>query len=84
MQCKLLQPDADNLVSVNKSPKIPANQKVNIDSTKFPVLNQLITHKAENKLPGDRYQIKIGSNLVSQIHILDLHQGHQTIYDQKA
>ena len=35
------------LVSANKSPKIPANQKVTIDSTKFPVPNQLLTHKAE-------------------------------------
>ena len=47
MQCKHPQPVADPLVSANKSPKIPANQKVTIDSTKFPVLNQLITHKAE-------------------------------------
>ena len=45
MQCKHPQPDA--LVSANKSPKIPANQKITIDGTKFPVLNQLITHKAE-------------------------------------
>ena len=45
MQCK--HPVADALVSANKSPKIPANQKVNIDSTQFPVLNQLITQKAE-------------------------------------
>ena len=41
------QPVADTLVSANKSPKLPADQKVTIDSTKFPVLNQLITHKAE-------------------------------------
>ena len=47
MQCKHPQPVADALVSANKSPKIPADQKVTIDSTKFPVLNQLITHKAE-------------------------------------
>ena len=38
MQCKHPQPVADALVSANKSPKIPANQKVTIDSTKFPVL----------------------------------------------
>ena len=47
MQCKHPQPVADALVSANKSPKIPANQKVTIDSPKFPVPNQLITHKAE-------------------------------------
>ena len=47
MQCKHPQPVADTLVSANKSPKIPADQKVTIDSTKFPVTNQLITHKAE-------------------------------------
>ena len=47
MQCKHPQPVADTLVSPNKSPKIPTNQKVTIDSTKFPVPNQLITHKAE-------------------------------------
>ena len=47
MQCKHPQPVADTLVSANKSPKIPTNQKVTIDSTKFPVPNQLITHKAE-------------------------------------
>ena len=47
MQCKHPQPVADTLVSANKSSKLPANQKVIIDSTKFPVLNQLTTHKAE-------------------------------------
>ena len=47
MQCKHPQPVADTLVSANKSPKTPANQKVTIDSTKFPVPNQLITHKVE-------------------------------------
>ena len=73
MQHKHPQPVADTLVSANKSPKIPANQKVTIDSTKFPVLKQLITHKAETI-----------TNLVSQIHISDLHQGCQTIYDQKV
>ena len=40
MQCKHPQPIADALISANKSPKIPANQKVTIDSAKFPVLNQ--------------------------------------------
>ena len=33
MQCKHPQPAADTLVSANKSPKIPADQKVTIDST---------------------------------------------------
>ena len=47
MQHKHPQLVADTLVSANKSPKIPANQKITIDSTKFQVLNQLITHKAE-------------------------------------
>ena len=47
MQCKHPQPVADTLVSANKSPKIPADQKVTIDSTKIALLNQLITHKAE-------------------------------------
>ena len=40
MQCKHPQPVADTLVSANKSPKIPADQNVKIDRTKFPVLNQ--------------------------------------------
>ena len=48
MTCKHPQPVADALVSANKSPKIPANQKVTIDSTKFPVPNQLITPKSRN------------------------------------
>ena len=43
MQFKHPQPVADTLVSANKSPKIPASQKVTIGSTKFPVPNQLIT-----------------------------------------
>ena len=47
MQCKHPQPAADTLVSGNKSPQIPANQKVTIDSAKFQVPIQLITHKAE-------------------------------------
>ena len=47
MQNKHPQPVADTLVSANKSPKIPTDQKVTIDSTKFPVPNQLIIHKAE-------------------------------------
>ena len=47
MQCKHPQPVADTLASDYKSPKIPADQKVTIDSRKFPVPNQLITHKAE-------------------------------------
>ena len=47
MQCKHPHPVADTLVSANKSPKIPTDQKVTIDSSKFPLLDQLITHKAE-------------------------------------
>ena len=47
MQCKHPQPVADTLVSAKESPKIPANQKITTDSTKFLVPNQLITHKAE-------------------------------------
>ena len=47
IQHKHPQPVADTLVSANKSSKIPTNQKVTIDTTKFPVPNQLITHKAE-------------------------------------
>ena len=41
------RPIADTLVSANKSHKILTDQKVTIDSTKFPVPNQLITHKGE-------------------------------------
>ena len=41
------QPVADTLVSANKLPKIPTDQKVTIDSTKFPVPNQLIMNKTE-------------------------------------
>ena len=47
MQHKQPQPVADTSVSRNKSPNLPTNQKVTIDSTKFPVPNQLITHRAE-------------------------------------
>ena len=47
MQHKHPQPVADTLVSANTSPKILTNQKIIIDSTKFPVLNQLIMNKAE-------------------------------------
>ena len=47
MLCKHPQPVTNTLVSANKLPKILADQKVTIDSTKFPVLNQLITKKAE-------------------------------------
>ena len=39
MQHKHPQSVADTLVSANKSPKIPANQKVTIDNTQFPVPN---------------------------------------------
>ena len=47
MWLKHPQPVTDTLVSANKLPKIPIDQKAIIDSTKFPVPNQLITHKAE-------------------------------------
>ena len=47
MQPKHPQPVADTLVSANKLPKIPTDQKVTIDSTKFPVPNQLITSETE-------------------------------------
>ena len=47
MQCKHPQPVADTLVSANKLPKILIDQKVTIDSTKFPVPNQIIMHNAE-------------------------------------
>ena len=47
MWCKHPQPVADTSVSTNKFPNIPTNQKVTIDNTKFPVSNQLITHRAE-------------------------------------
>ena len=43
MQHKQPQPVADTLVSTNKSPNVPTTQKVTIDSTKYPVPNQLIT-----------------------------------------
>ena len=47
MQCKHPQPVVETLVSANKLPKILTNQKVTIDSTNFPVPNQLIMIKAE-------------------------------------
>ena len=47
MQYKQLQPVADILVSSNKSPNIPTTQEVTINSTKYPVPNQLITHRTE-------------------------------------
>ena len=47
MQHKQLQPVADTSVSTNKSPNIPTNQNITIDSTKFPVRNQLITHRTQ-------------------------------------
>ena len=47
MQCKQPQSVADILESTNKSPNIPTTEKVNIDSTKYPVPNQLITHCIE-------------------------------------
>ena len=47
MQCKHPQSVADTLVSAKKLPKILTNQKVTIDSTKFPVPNQLIMNKPE-------------------------------------
>ena len=84
MQCKQLQPVADTLVSTDKSPNIPINQKVTIDSTKNPVPNQLITHRTEKCSLQGRYEIKIGNIPVSLIHILGLHQSHQTIYNHKV
>ena len=39
-------------VTTNKSPNIPTTQKVTIDSTKYPVLNQLITERT--KIPTTR------------------------------
>ena len=47
---KQLQLVADTLVSTNKSPNIPTTQKVTIDSTKYPVPNQLITHRIETSI----------------------------------
>ena len=47
MRCKHPQPVVDTLVSTNKLPKIPTNQNVTIDSTKFPVPNQLMMNKTE-------------------------------------
>ena len=47
MQHKHPQPVADTLVLANKLPKILTDQKVTIDSTQFPVPNQLIMNKAE-------------------------------------
>ena len=52
MQHKQLQPVADTSVSTNKSPNIPSTQKVTIDSTKYPVPNQLITERT--KIPTMR------------------------------
>ena len=83
MQCKHLQPVAGTLISTNKSPSIPTDQTVTIDSTKFPVPNQLITCRTE-MLTMRQVQDKKGNIPVSLIHILGLHQGHQTIYDHKV
>ena len=47
MQHKQLQPVADTLVSTNKSPNIPTDQKVTTNSTKYPVPNQLITCRTD-------------------------------------
>ena len=49
---KHLQPVADTLVPTNKSPNIPTDQKVTIDSTKYPVPNQLITCRTEKLTTG--------------------------------
>ena len=49
---KQLQPVAKISVSTNKSPNIPTTQKVTIDSTKYPVPNQLITER--RKIPTMR------------------------------
>ena len=82
MWCIQLQPVADTSVSTNKSPNIPSTQKVTIDSTKYPVPNQLLK---EQKYPlQDRYKIETGNIPVNLIHILGLHQGHQIIYNCKV
>ena len=47
MQCKQPQPVTHTLVSTNKSPNIPSNQNVTKDSMKYPVPNQLITHRTK-------------------------------------
>ena len=52
MQHKQVQSVADTSVSTNKSPNIPSTQKVTIDSTKYPVPNQLITERT--KIPTMR------------------------------
>ena len=44
---KQLQPVADTLVSTNKSPNIPSDQKVTVNSAKYPIPNQLITCRTE-------------------------------------
>ena len=49
---KQLQPVVNISVSTNKSPNILTTQKVTIDSTKYPVLNQLITERI--KIPTTR------------------------------
>ena len=41
------QPVANISVSTDKSPNIPTTQKVTIDSTKYPVPNQLITERTK-------------------------------------
>ena len=83
MQCKQPQPVADTSVSTNKSPNIPNTQKITIDSTKYPVPNQLLLK--EQKYPlRDRYKIETGNIPVNLIHILGLHQGCQTIYDHEV
>ena len=48
MQHKQPQPVADTWVSTNKSPKIPANQKVTIDSAKFSVLKAINNPQCRN------------------------------------
>ena len=52
MQHKQLQPVAVTSVSTNKSPNILTTQKVTINSTKYPVPNQLITERT--KIPTTR------------------------------
>ena len=44
---KQLQPVPDTLELTNKSPNIPTDQKATINSTKYPVPNQLITCRTE-------------------------------------
>ena len=83
MQCKHPQPVADTLVSADKSPKIPTNQKVTVDSTTFPVLNQLITHKAET-ITKRQVQDKNREQPCQPVPYFRPPPRPQTIYNQKV